>query len=93
MSISHRRGIASTLNNSISPHILGEQVENMDSEYYGLSCTNLTLSEVANLIEAIQRDETDEFESFYFDQIQNLRVNVVLSRLPVSYHSLFRLSQ
>ncbi|KAM7535686.1 hypothetical protein Aperf_G00000093316 [Anoplocephala perfoliata] len=70
------------LDNSMSLHLLGEPMENVDTAYYGISCSTRTLPEVVKLIDSIRRDEAGEFECFNFDQIQDLKFNVILSHLP-----------
>lgn len=86
MSFPRSRRIPSIPYNSILPLNLGDlvEVENVNSAYYGITGTNLTISEVSKLIDAIGRDDTEEFDDFSFEVIQNLRINVVLSQLPVS---------
>lgn len=85
MSFSRPKRTPSVAYNSISPLILGDlvEVDHVDSAYYGITDTTLTITEVSKLIDAIRRDDTEEFESFPFEVIQNLKINVVLSQLPV----------
>lgn len=86
MSFSRQRRNASLIYNGIFPLLSEESADskNVDSAFYGYIDTKLPFSELERLVECLKRDDVEEFKTFSYEEIEDIRLNVSLLQLPVS---------